>query len=773
MILKEEDLTNDLNLESFAKNRRTDFEQCTFKELEVPGALEKGWDKIITKGKEKKFKSGSQPLRKLKKQDVIFENKIWMLLYKIGYKKLNKDRKFLLNPFESDKSQIDVFAEDDDTILVIECKSAQNPNTKYNFNKDIERLSNLKNKFEKKLEAYSGGKFVKFIFATQNYIVGDANKERLKAAKIDYWDDYACSYHQKLANELRFAGKYQMLSILLKGEKIRSLNNEFAALKCEMGKRVYYNFSVTPKDLLKMCTIPHRHQAFVNADPSYQRFVKSAKLKSVNKFIEDGNIFPNSIIISINSKIDFKETRLTSRRSNSTKSGTIILPKLFGSCNIIDGQHRIYGYAQNEKRSQNDSIPVIAFEDLDDDQQMKIFTDINTNQKGVSKDVINDIKETLYRNSDDFTKVFQSYAASIVRKLNTLMDSPLHGSIKIGENERTHPTAKITSESILGGIKDSFFFGVASKNEIKEPGLFFTTESQLRQTEDKTLKTLLKNFSYISDNLEDEWKLGSLGFLNTPHGVKSLIRIFSEILFHLESKHGLQCNSEGLDEIHKKTIPYLKALVNGIKQLDDTDKEEIKKAYGGGGYLNFFRTFLEFLCEEFSDFTFRDSGYHTWLENKPIMVFGIHDKALKIEDFLKESLKSIFIKHYGAESNWMYKTISKDVLNMSQVIINSKNRAEGTNKYNFYDDGFTFDNILNTINYNLNKKEILKEMKKDIREFFKLDLKGELLEPYEFIKGIRNKTAHIPVDKLKLSPSDIDRFDIIFSLISEKGNFKI
>jgi DNA sulfur modification protein DndB len=769
MILKGEDLTNDTNLDAFSRSRKSDYDQRTFKEFEVSSALEDGWEKIISKkGIEKKNPSGSQPLKKMKKQDICFENSIWMTLYKIGYRKLNKDRKFLLNPFEPDKSQIDVYGEDDDTILVFECKSANTPNTKRDFNKDIERFSNLKNKFGKKLVEYSGGKFVKFIFATHNYIVGDANRDRLKASKIEYWDDYSCSYHEKLANELRYAGKYQMLSILLKDEKIKSLNNEYAALKCEMGKATYYNFSITPNNLLKICTIPHRHQAFMNADPSYQRFVKSAKLKSVNKFIEEGHIFPNSIIVSINSKIDFKESRLTQKRLNSTKTGVIYLPKTFGSCNVIDGQHRIYGYAQNIKRSKNDSIPVIAFENLSDDEQMKIFTEINTNQKGVSKDVINDIKETLYRNSDDYTKVFQSYAASIARQLNTSMDSPLKGSIKIGENERTHPTAKITSESILGGIKDSFFFGVPSKYEIKESGLFFKTESKFGEMEEKTYKTLLKNFTYISKCFEEEWNLGSEGFLNTPHGIKSLIRISSEILFNLQSKHGLQANNEDLEVIYKKSLPYLKTLVNGINNLDDTDKDEIKKAYGGGGYLNFFRTFLEILCENHRDFNYRDPGYLSWLKDKPIKVTGMHAKALSIEEFLKDGLKTIFNKYYETQSEWELNVIPQKVYDEATMMRNRKNREAGNDKYNAFDDCFTFDNVINTMRYVGNKKELNKEMKQEIKEYFRLEGENDIYSPYEFVKGIRNKTSHISEDKLKLSPSDIKKFDRIYDFVSAK-----
>ena len=99
--------------------------------------LSEGW--IV--GKE--FKN-SVKMSKPKSPDLILEDEVWSLFALMGYKFLNKDRNFNL-PYEKDESsqtkQIDVFAKDDETILIVECKSSQ---------------INRKGDFKKELESYAG-----------------------------------------------------------------------------------------------------------------------------------------------------------------------------------------------------------------------------------------------------------------------------------------------------------------------------------------------------------------------------------------------------------------------------------------------------------------------------------------------------------------------------------------------------------------------------------------------------------------------------------------
>lgn len=68
-------------------------------------------------------------VRKEKPYDEQFEDKIWLLLYKMGFDYLNSDRNFKMTYDYQNSNftqQIDVFAADDETVLIIECKAAEN-----------------------------------------------------------------------------------------------------------------------------------------------------------------------------------------------------------------------------------------------------------------------------------------------------------------------------------------------------------------------------------------------------------------------------------------------------------------------------------------------------------------------------------------------------------------------------------------------------------------------------------------------------------------------
>lgn len=75
----------------------------------------------------KEYKSGIK-VEKIKSHDVLFEDEVWCMLAKMGFNILNKHRYFRI-PYSSQNEmltqQIDVFAADDETVLIIECKSTQ------------------------------------------------------------------------------------------------------------------------------------------------------------------------------------------------------------------------------------------------------------------------------------------------------------------------------------------------------------------------------------------------------------------------------------------------------------------------------------------------------------------------------------------------------------------------------------------------------------------------------------------------------------------------
>ena len=129
------------------------------------GMIRDGWEEVSSVKTKTK-------LRKLKKHDVKFEDDVWCQLYELGYRCLNISNDFRLNfgkdPLE--KKQIDVFAVNDDSILLIECKSSQSSSKAPSFKTEFESLPNKLSGFLKTLEQIFGkSRKVKYLFATLKY----------------------------------------------------------------------------------------------------------------------------------------------------------------------------------------------------------------------------------------------------------------------------------------------------------------------------------------------------------------------------------------------------------------------------------------------------------------------------------------------------------------------------------------------------------------------------------------------------------------------------
>jgi len=133
-----------------------------------------------------------------------------------------------------------------------------------------------------------------------------------------------------------------------------------------MGENTYYLFSIEHEKLLKVGYVLHRNKANINMNPTYQRIIKRSRIKSVHEFIDNKKgYFPNSIIIiiiiiSVDSDKDLVFDRANTQvKSSISNIGILHLPKKYRSAYIIDGQHRLYGYANSEYKSKN-SIPVVV-----------------------------------------------------------------------------------------------------------------------------------------------------------------------------------------------------------------------------------------------------------------------------------------------------------------------------------------------------------------------------------------------------------------------------
>jgi len=650
-----------------AKNKRKNlYIEARERKVALEELEEEGWEYVKDYADSKFVK-----VRKEKPFYERFEDQIWLLFFQMGFKHLNRDANFKMNyDFNNPDftQQIDVFAADDETILIVECKSSEDLN-EVQFKKDIEKLHGQMEGLRKcALKQYPGRK-VKFIWATHNCIMSAKDIKRLQEWDIIFFSDSTIQYYSELVKHLGTCSRYQLLGNLLANTEIKKMQNKVLAIKGKMGGHEYYEFSIELEKLLKIGYVLHRNEANKNMMPTYQRIIKRKRLKEVQSFINDGGYFPNSIIISIDSggrKLQFDESP-TKLDDSISKIGVLHLPKRYHSAYIIDGQHRLYGYSDSEYANTN-SIPIVAFVDLDRSEQLKLFMDINENQKSVSKTLRITLNSDMLWDSPNQNERRDAIRSKIAQMCGEEQSSPLLGRVVIGEDEKNNIKC-ITIQAIqLALQKCSFFSTFAKNNTIATNGSFDVGDNQA--TIDRFYPFLEGCFKTVKNECETEWSLGEQGILTINRGIQGIIRIINDVVNLLIAQNKLFPLTQDIDDIINEVEYYMSPLLNHINKLTEEQRIELKSFYGGGAENKYLHYFQKVIHDSLTDFN--PEGLEEYIENTTKEYNATSKEYIyAIEEKLKDVIAESLQEYYG--DKWLIKGLPKTTYKEAEKAASDKN----------------------------------------------------------------------------------------------------
>lgn len=645
----------------------------------LPELSAEGWEKVMDYKDPKWIK-----VRKSKPNCDQFEDAVWSMFCNMGFTSLNRDKNFKISYDENNENftqQIDVFAADDETVLIVECKSADSIKNQ-SFKKDIEKMHGqfrgLQNEIRKK---FSGCK-IKQIFATKNYILGDADREKLKEWNIAYFSEPEIEYYSELVKHLGSSAKYQLLGNLFSNQDIKNMENRIPAIRGKMGNHTYYSFSIEPEKLLKIGYVLHRSEANNDMLPTYQRIIKKSRLKSVQKFIDEENgYFPNSIIISIDSKRPLRFDKAKNPVDDSIADiGILYLPKQYKSAYIIDGQHRLYGYSDS-KYSKTNSIPVVAFENLDKSEQIKLFMEINENQKPVSKNLRNTLNADTQWDSDSPADQRDAIRLRIAQKLGEYKQSPLYDRVIIGEDKQT-TTKCIKIETIRLSIRSGEMLSKYNKKgELEQIGLVDFDNSQ------KTFNFIFEYISlcldYIKNSIPTEWDktIDNEGIITINNGIGGIIRALGSIIKFLAEKESwnlpINVNAQ---ELFEKSKYYIDSIIRFYENVDQDKRETIRKTYGGNGPIYSWRCLEQAIHIEHDEF-YPEGLDKYWDKYSKENNSDAINKISDIEKIVKNIVKDKLVDKYGSK---YYLEIPKEIYKSATEKITNE-LYENDNELDFWD----------------------------------------------------------------------------------------
>lgn len=630
--------------------------------------IEEGWEEYKSY-KNEKFVG----VRKNKKFDEVFEDKVWCLFAKLGFTHLNKDRYFEMSyDFQNSNitQQIDVFAADDETVIIVECKAAETIRDGV-FKKPIEafhgQMDGLRREAQKKFPKAK----VKFIWATHNFIISPADLAKMREWDIVHFSDAVINYYCELVKHLGTCARFQLLGNLFANQEIRNMEDKVPAIQGEMGGHKYYSFSIEPERLLKIGYVLHRNEANKNMMPTYQRLIKKKRLSDVQKFINAGGYFPNSLIISIDSRgkglqFDASGTKVDGAHS---RLGVLHLPKRYRSAYIIDGQHRLYGYSDSDYATTN-SIPVVAFVDLDRQEQIKLFMDINENQKAVPKTLRVTLNADMLWDSSDYNECRQALRSKIAQMFGEEETSPLMGRVVIGEDEKSSVKC-ITVEAIQSALKKcNFMTQFGKKNCILKDGTFDVGTNQA--TCDLLYPFLESCLRYVKDSAQDEWERGDSndGMLTMNRGIQAVIRVINDIVDYLVDRKEITPKTQKTEELVKQVAFYLDPLNEYLNNLTQQERKDLRGYFGGGADTRFWRAFQRAIAKERADFT--PDGLTEYWENEAKTYNADSMTYLReIESWIKKTIESSLEKFYG--DNWEIKALPKPIYKRAKGVADERN----------------------------------------------------------------------------------------------------
>ncbi len=431
-LITEEEITQEL------RARRSPYVFVTIPRRRISEYEDERWE-IAKKNKK------SCRMRRPKSHDVMLEDRTWVMLSKLGWRWMNKDRNFRLRHSKNadDKGkQVDVFAADDETAIIVECKSAaERRKAPPSFAPAIHEISDIRMGVNDHLRKAFGTKLkTAWLFVTHNYRVSDPDQERLKERNIFHISEDELSYYEQLVAHLGPVAKYQLFSRLFEDQEIPELDTRVPALRAKLAGRVIYSFLIEPELLLKIGHVLHRTSATSSDLSKYQRLVKRSRIREIQHYIEnEDGFFPNSVILNIHSKskspLQF-DLAGGGEHASKTALGVLHLPRQYHSAMIIDGQHRLFGYGQTKERFSH-VIPVVAFADLPGQDQANMFVTINAKQKSVPRNLLMTLRAEFDWQSPVPSEAKYAAEVKLVEQLNDQPKSVLYKRIMLAEEAKS------------------------------------------------------------------------------------------------------------------------------------------------------------------------------------------------------------------------------------------------------------------------------------------------------------------------------------------------
>ena len=367
-----------------------------------------------------------------------------------------------------------------------------------------------------------------------------------------------------------------------------------------------------------------------------------------NESLRKPGWLPTAIVVNILSEGDQREGRTIDAKhvikvadNSSEPFATLTIPRSVDEkllpIEVIDGQHRLFAFEDDDPNVADFELPVVAFHGLDISWQAYLFWTINIKPKKINTSLAFDLypllREQDWLNSGDSLLVYrQSRAQELTEVLWSTPESPWYQRINMlgGPRKETGP---VTQAAFVRSLVASMVKPWAPKGHQKVGGIFGGTPkgneglAWSRVQQSAFLITAWKLLAEAVEGTHSEWALaarekeskhgtvdtdpafsGSFSLLATDQGVRGYQHVVNDLVYIRHQPLGLanwydqgdidDMSADNIVEV-AKTIPssvrdFLEGIAEGLATYDwrtsrfpglSEDQRLAKAAFrGSGGY---------------------------------------------------------------------------------------------------------------------------------------------------------------------------------------------
>ncbi len=647
------------NLRGLARIKGRDYDIKTVNPLLLDEAIGEGWS-VVRKN------NCSVRVRRAKALGLEFEDRVWSLLYRMGFNNLSGGggARLTLNAKDpnSPVTLIDVAAIDDEVGVAIECKSAQSLTKRPQFQEELGKHALARQQFARSVSHQYPSSFkrqVAMAMFTRNIALSENDRKRALEAQVVLFNNEDLSYYEELISHLGPAAKFQFLADLLPGKHVPGLQLRVPAIKTKMGPFNCYSFSVSPEYLLKIAYVSHRSKGKASDVNTYQRMIRKSRLKAIGEYINQDGIFPTNIVISLDQKPRF-DRGVQEGDSDAGVFGWLDLRPAYKTAWIIDGQHRLFAYS-GHARASNAKLSVLAFEGLPPSKQAQLFIDINAEQKSVKQSLLQELYAELHWNAGDPAARVRAVIAKVIQGVNADPSSPLHGRI-LATDQRRDDLRCISMTALFRALDSpDLFVSPTARPGVMAYGPLWAGDSN-EAMRDRSISVLRNWFEVVREGAPDWWSIGAGegGGLSMNDSVVACINVLRSVFQHIET-NGERLVELDDDDLSERVRQYAEVLGSYLGSLSEEERKYFREWRGIQGQTTRTRLCQQAIHQRIPDF--KPPGLQDYMDTAKAQT---NIKAKLIVDRIEAALQKVVVQELKGEfgldeTQWWIQGVPRNV----------------------------------------------------------------------------------------------------------------